>query len=277
MSDEEFCCLVTDNGSYRPEATLSLRQIACALGEVVGHDIEPVSLLHSAKIDSQNLGGRPAQIFEPFVQRKLGEGVRKFVVSPLFFGPSAAITEYLPQRVEAMRESHPELEVTVAPCIVDAAAPDDLTLARILGDLVDKELGESGWHRPAVALVDHGTPRRAVTDVRNLVAEQLGRVLGDRVSLVAPCSMERRDRPEYDYNEPRLENLLGGEGFAENVIVSMLFLSPGRHAGPGGDVAEICANAEMAIAGSATRMTDLVATHPGLIDILARRLGEVLG
>ena len=51
---------------------------------------------------------------------------------------------------------------------------------------------------------------------------------------VEASSMERREGTEYDFNEPLLENLLGSEGFEKDVVLSMLFISPGRHAGPGG-------------------------------------------
>ena len=44
-----------------------------------------------------------------------------------------------------------------------------------------------------------------------------------------------------------------------------------RHAGPAGDVAEICRAAEAEAAGLKTVMTPLVAEHPLLVDILADR------
>ena len=54
--------------------------------------------------------------------------------------------------------------------------------------------------------------------------------------------MERRPDPQYDFNNPLLETLLEQwhqEGVSE-VVVSQFFLLPGRHAGPDGDLAEIC-------------------------------------
>jgi sirohydrochlorin ferrochelatase len=125
-----------------------------------------------------------------------------------------------------------------------------------------------------VALIDHGTPRIAVTEVRNLLADQLATLLGESVRSVRPCSMERRESAEYDFNEPLLERLLGQRRFEKEVIVSMLFLQPGRHAGEGGDVAEICQEAEKAHPGLRTHRTDLVGTHPQLIDLLAERLRQ---
>ena len=91
---------------------------------------------------------------------------------------------------------------------------------------------EEGLVQPAVTLVDHGTPRIAVNKVRNHVAGQLAEVLKDCVSVVVASSMERREGDEYAFNEPLLENLLGQEKFEKDVVLSMLFISPGRHAGP---------------------------------------------
>ena len=73
--------------------------------------------------------------------------------------------------------------------------------------------------------------------LRDSVAAQVGDILGVRVQ---PCSMERRDGPEYAFNDPLLENLGKVEGFSEGkLILGMFFLLPGRHAGACGDVSEI--------------------------------------
>ena len=56
--------------------------------------------------------------------------------------------------------------------------------------------------------------------------------------------MESREGGEYAFNKPLLENLLGSEGFDRDVIIAMLFISPGRHAGSGGDIDRICKEAE---------------------------------
>ena len=54
--------------------------------------------------------------------------------------------------------------------------------------------------------------------------------------------MERRPDPKYDFNDPLLENLLEKwmDAGVKEVILSQFFLLPGRHAGPGGDLAQIC-------------------------------------
>ncbi len=273
MSD--ICYLITDNGSYRPEATFSLRSLAKRLGEQVNQTIEPVSLLHSTKISADKLEGRPAEIFEPFIKKKRKEGFNKFHVTPMFFGPSAAILEYMPQRVTSLQEKWPELEVLIAPCVVDIEDKNDTRMAQILVDQIKATKVEQGYQAPAIALVDHGAPRIKVTEVRNHLGEQVRQLLSkDEFPEVTACSMERREGDDYAFNEPLLENLIGTEGYRDEVIVSMLFASPGRHAGPGGDVFKICEEAAETHQDLKWKMTDLVAGHEGIIEILAERFQQ---
>lgn len=274
MSD--LCCLITDNGSYRPEATFSLRNLAERLGQRVDHEIHAVSLLHSTKIPADKLDGTPAEIFEPFIKKKRAEGFNRFMVTPMFFGPSAAIKEYMPQRVEDLKQnSWPELEVQIAPCVVEPLDPSDQRMAQILVDNIESTRAAQNLKNPAIAVVDHGAPRIKVTDVRNHLANQVRKLLPtDIYPSVTACSMERRDGDEYAFNEPLLEHVIGSEGYQDEVIVSMLFASPGRHAGPGGDVAEICEEATEGHSNLNWHMTDLVAGHDGIIDILAERFHQ---
>jgi hypothetical protein len=87
--------------------------------------------------------------------------------------------------------------------------------------------------------------------------------------------MERRPEPEYDFADPLLAALLATPPWdTGRIVVAMQFLLPGRHAGPDGDVAQICRRAEGARAGLTTVMTDLVGDHPLLPDILADRWKE---
>lgn len=275
----DICCLITDNGSYRPEATFSLRNLAERLGGKVGHDIHAVSLLHSIKISPDKLDGIPAEIFEPFILKKREEGFNRFMVTPMFFGPSAAIKEYMPQRVEELKQNGwPELEVLIAPCVVEPLDPADTRMAQILVDNIEASRESLGMTHPAVAVVDHGAPRIKVTEVRNHLADQVRKLLPSEIyPHVTACSMERREGDEYAFNEPLLEHIVGSEGYRDEVIVSMLFASPGRHAGPGGDVAEICRDAAESHADLNWHMTDLVAGHDGIIDILAERFHQGMG
>lgn len=269
------CTLLVDNGSHRAQSTLNLRKVAAGLSSEVDHPVHPVSLLHSTRVDPAELGGEPAQILEPFLKaQREAHGTHSFLVVPLFFGHSAAIYEYLPQRVAEMKGDWPELEVRIAPCLVDLDDPDDTGVAEILAQIVREKIASESLEHPAVTLVDHGTPRIAVNRVRNFLANQLTEQLAGDASMVTASSMERRDGDEYAFNEPLLENLLGSEGFDGDVVLSMLFISPGRHAGPGGDIARICEDAEKEHPGLTTHMSDLFATHPGSVKLLARRFAE---
>ena len=270
------CVLLVDNGSYRPESTLSLRNIAARVSEASGYQVNAVSLLHSTKVDPEKLGGIPAEIFEPYLKKQYEAGVREFLILPLFFGHSAAIYEYLPQRTLAMQEKRPDLSVKISPCMVDLTNEKDTLVAEVLAELVREKIAEKKLSKPAVTLVDHGTPRIAVNQVRNLLAKQLKVILANDASIVEASSMERREEEAYAFNEPLLENILGSEGFQKDVILSMLFISPGRHAGPGGDIAEICEAAEKPHSDLTTHMSDLFATHDHIIPLLVKRLHQGL-
>jgi sirohydrochlorin ferrochelatase len=193
----------------------------------------------------------------------------EFVIVPLFFGPSRALTDYLPEILAPLQEKHPALNVRLAPPL---HATGDGRLAQILADQVSALLDPASSEPVRVALVDHGSPVAAVTAVRNELARQLAARLGTCVAAVAPCSMERRPDPAYDFNEPLLAKLLATPPWSEGrVIVAMQFLLPGRHAGPAGDVAEICQQAQAAHPSLRTQMTALVGNHPLLLEILADR------
>jgi len=263
--------LLVDNGSLRPEATLSLRRLAAAVAERTGVETRPVSLLHSSGVAAADLGGEPAVILEPFLRREAAAGRRRWRILPLFLGRSGAIVDYVPARLAALRETWPDLDVTVAPVLAEATPEAEDRLAAMLADGVRAAV--PAGVRPVVALVDHGSPAPAVTALRNRLASRLAVALGDVVAGVRACSMERRPGPEYAFNEPLLETVLRDRawwaGVPGPVVVSMLFLQPGRHAGPEGDVAEICAAAAVEQPDLETIRTALLGEHPGLLDLLA--------
>lgn len=267
--------LLVDNGSLEPAATLTLRAVAAELSDRTARRIEPVSLLHSHKVSKDQLDGVPAEIVESYLRRELAAGELEFTIVPLFIGPSRAITGYLPELIEDLRKTYPKIEVKIAPPLYQEG---DLRLAKLLADNVrDVRTAKFSANNPVrVALVDHGSPAAAVTAVRDSLAQHLATELGDEAEAVAPCSMERRAGPEYDFNEPLLSTLLKRKGWdSVEVIVAQLFLMPGRHAGPDGDIAKICAQAESAAPQLRIVRTPTLATHPGLIDILVDRLAQL--
>jgi sirohydrochlorin ferrochelatase len=277
MTTSPYIFLI-DNGSLRADSVFALRGLAAQLSERVGLKVEPVSLLHSSKVPASELGGVAARVVKPTLRRLIATGAREFVFVPLFLGPSRAITDYLPELIAEARVSAPDLQVVVADTLagVDLTAPD-MRLAEMLADNVRLTMQAAGLSHPRVALVDHGTPAEVVNQVRNAVAGQLAELLQTEVAAVAACSMERREGSEYDFNEPLLERIAQLDGWASaDVIVALFFLLPGRHAGAGGDVAEICDGLIAQHTLRSTVRTPLLGEHPQLVDILVDRLRAAL-
>ncbi|WP_198651150.1 CbiX/SirB N-terminal domain-containing protein [Salinicola sp. CPA57] len=87
----------------------------------------------------------------------------------------------------------------------------------------------------------------------------------------------RREGEAYRFNEPLLEDLLASTALTDSdVILSMLFLSPGRHAGEGGDIAEICAQAMSNSPGLNVVTTRLVGENDAILELLATRVHQAL-
>jgi sirohydrochlorin ferrochelatase len=275
MSDRP-CCILLDNGSLKPAATLGLRSLAAALSDRADFAIHPVSLLHSAKIPAEELGGEPAPVLEQFLDQQRQDGVDSFLIVPLFFGHSAAVYEYLPQQLQQKRQAWPALELRLAPPLVDIGASHDTAVAEILAANVRDIIEARGLTKPFVTVVDHGSPRLAVTRARNMVAEQLSNLLGDSVNQVRASSMERREGEQYDFNAPLLETLLGDESFSHEVVAALMFSLPGRHAGSGGDIEQICRESETQKPGQKIFATELFGNHPRAIDLLLARLKQGL-
>ncbi len=273
---DAFVCFLFDNGSFRADSTRSLRGVAERLAERLEWDVRAVSLLHSTRVPAAELDGKPAQLLEPALDAWLTENSRgRALLLPLFFGPSGALTEYVPERLAALQGRHGEGRAELAEALV-LAEEEPRELVAILADRVRATAAERGWRRPKVVLCDHGTPQRGVSAVRDRLAGCLREALGGEVEGVAPASMERREGEAFAFNEPLLATRLAEAPFdAGEVVVALQFLSAGRHAGAGGDVAEICAQAEAAAARHGrvlrTAMTAPIAEDPRLVVVLARR------
>lgn len=266
---------LVDNGSLRPEATLNLRCVAALLSQRSGHHVQAASLLHSNKVPAESLGGEPAVTLGPAVEKAAAAGVRDIVIVPFFFGPSRALTDYLPRRMTDAQALFPGLGVRVAMPLMDELGEVDTRLAQVLADNVRERI--TAHRKPGVVLVDHGSPIPEVTAVRQRLAGQLSLLLADEARYVTSASMERRDGDAYRFNEPLLETLLADPALPEgDVVLAMLFLSPGRHAGEGGDIATISASAVQARPAMNIVSTRLVGEHDGIVDILQSRLEAAL-
>lgn len=272
MNSNETTVLLVDNGSLRAESTLALRQLALELQARIDVPVEAVSLLHSHKVDPASLQGVGATIVRRRLRELVDCGRRQIAILPLFLGPSLAIIEYLPKLVAEARERCSDLVVRIAPPLagVHPEKPDP-RLAEILADSVRIQVERHHLCEYQVALVDHGTPAKAVNVVRNAVAQQLAERLD---CTVLACSMERRPGPEYAFNEPLLEQLVSQPELREAraLVLAMLFLLPGRHAGVDGDVAQICDAMQL---NCAVHRTELMAMHSKLIEILEERFRTV--
>lgn len=272
-------CFLFDNGSLRAASTLSLRGMAAELGRRISMRVEPVSLLHSSGVNSEELGGVPARLLEPaLVEFFSANPSGRAYLSPLFFGPSAALTDYVPVRMAAISTRFPEASVVVAKWLVLPEKGDGQPMVDILADRVRQTMADRGLIQPAVVLVDHGSPQPAVTAVRDHFGKKLAAALAGEVRCVAVASMERRAGPEYAFNDPLLADCLRRAPCDRgDVVVALQFLSPGRHAGPDGDVSAICRDAESANPGLRTHMTSTMSGDARLIDMLALRLRQALG
>jgi sirohydrochlorin ferrochelatase len=265
--------LLLDNGSKRADATLSLRSIAERLATRLGEHVHPVSVLHADQVPADRLGGQPAATFAPFLKARIERGTREFLIVPLFFGPSRAITQFIPETVATLEgDMGPlDLQVTSPLCPLPAGESRlvDLLQAQIL-----ETAERTGVVPSRVILVDHGSPIPTVTAVRRWLRDRLAERLG-RDTDVGEAVMERRASAAYDFNGDLLSDrlrALAREDPIRPVILAMLFLSPGRHAGPDGDIAEICASVAREHPGLPIHQTPLVGSHPILIDILASRV-----
>ena len=269
--------LLLDNGSSRRESTRTLRSLAARLAERSGERVHAVSLQHSNRIPATELGGVPASILEDFLERRLAAGDRKFLVIPLFFGMSRALTKAVPALCDALAERFGPFGLRQgAPlCPLPVGEP---RLARILADNIATAERAGGVKASCVVLVDHGSPSPKVAATRRRLAEQLGPLLATGTRL-EQAAMERRPGPEYDFNGPLLLDLLtdlASTGPRDPTVIAPLFLAPGRHAGPGGDIETICRDVESAHPGFETRRAPLVGAHPGLTEILFDRLTTLL-
>jgi sirohydrochlorin ferrochelatase len=269
--------ILVDNGSTKPAATLSLRSIAEQLERAVGRPVLPASLQHSDRVPAAALGGRPAVLLAPALRDLLEAGQREFVTVPLFFGRSRALTSFIPQQVAELAAEFGPFSLRQADALMPLPEGDP-RLARILADHVAACTRRLGRDPTRVIVVDHGSPLPEVTAVRARVTMDLRELLPPAVAL-GQAVMERRQGAEYDFNGQLLGDLLdicAARQPDTAVALAMMFISPGRHAGPGGDIEQICAEAMVRHPGLRVVASPLVGEHPLLVQILRDRLDAAL-
>lgn len=249
-----------DNGSLEPAAHRNLRAVAAALSEQSRTLVHAVSWKHSDRIAAAALDDTPAWTLARFIRAMHGLGQREFVLVPFFISAQGAIGSALRTDLERLQTDLGGFEFTFTPGLAAREALVAIAAAR-----VREALTAQRFVRPPVVLVDHGGPSAASAALRDLVARELSTLLGREIGSIAAASMEGA-------HPPLLAEQLRASGFAgHEVIVAPLFLSPGRHAGPGGDIATICAES-----GTRCHVTELIGTHPLVIETLAAALRDTL-
>ncbi len=268
--------LLSDNGSKQAEATLQLRELAKQLSTLSGNEIFPVSLQHAAAIAAEKLNGKPADTFTDFVTKKLQQGEREFILLPLFFGNSRALTSFVPNEISEIKAEFGEFSFVVADVIYPLPEGEPL-LARIINQNIQQVASAHNQEVEHVILVDHGSPIAVITEVRNKVANELKSLL-PASTILEEAVMERREGKEYDFNGDLLEDKLIAQaksGVTE-IIVAMMFFLPGRHAGACGDVEEICTGVMKNYPSLNVTITPLIAEQQLLVTILKNRLNAAL-
>jgi len=272
----ESVYLLVDNGSIRPASTLVLRRVATEVGRIAGAEVLPISLDHSNRVAPEDLGGKPAVLLSDFlVSAECGSKKKRIVILPVFLGNRGAIVRRVESVVEDVRAARPDLKVKMARFLFEEDGPGQEILATAVAARVREKLSPNDNRKPVVVLTDHGSPLPIAAQVRNFVAGQVQMILRDEVHCVVPASMERRKGKSYAFTDPLLEEVLRRPVVEERpVILAMFFLLPGRHAGEGGDVAEIRDEAIAETGNFDVRTTELLADHPLIISAFVERVRE---
>ena len=259
---------LVDNGSLEAAAHLALRAAAAAIGTQAGVPVEAVSWKHSSRVPADLLGGVPAPTLTPWVRAQVAAGEREFLFVPFFVSPQGAIGSALRADLEMLQGEAGGFDF----CFAAGLAAG--TLATVLADRVRSLAATLGLAGPAV-VVDHGGPAAASAAVRDAVAAAVRQALGGSVASVRAASMESPAGPGFAFNRPLLAEALAEPGLAD-VLIAPLFLSPGRHAGPEGDLAAIARAAAARAPGLRCHFTGLVGSHPAALDSLSRALTQAL-
>lgn len=282
--------LLVDNGSLRPQSYLSLCDMAAAVSASTGIPVTPASARFADKLKSEDIGGRKGEILAGAVRRLAEAGHTDFVILPAFLGPSDTLKTLVPTTFATLSAAFPRITFTLGAPLVVVAEEGDTRVAQALAQGVLDTMAAQGLtpKDTAVVLCDHGSPHADVAAVRGHVAGQLGAILAAHAAAASPptpfraplaqASMERRQGPQYDFCEPMLAKVLASEPYSSGaVVLALLFLSPGAHAGPGGDIAEIVEDAVVG-AGKEGRALSVFSTPllgPKVTGILAQRLLDV--
>lgn len=264
--------ILLDNGSVRANATLQLRKLAGNLSKKISNKVHPVSCKHSDRIPDSELGGEPTHIFHEFMTQQLSAGERDFIILPLFFGNSRALTSFVPDEVKILEDQFGIFKLEIAQVLYPL--PDgDKGLTQIIYDHVINTTKANDFPLKNLVLVDHGSPVPRVTAVRQHLAQTVQDKLPEEVFL-EQAVMERREGKEYDFNGDLLEDWLSqkAQSGETHATVILMFFLPGRHAGEGGDIIEICKAVTDKYPDFNIVISPLITEHPDIVSILSKRL-----
>ncbi len=266
--------LLTDNGSMRAQATLQLRHLAKKLGEKTGQLVYPVSLKHADRIPAERLNDLPAQIFHAFMSQQLEQGQRDFILLPLFFGKSKALTSFVPDEIATLKQQFGDFQLDIANVIYPLPKGETL-LTRIIDEHIQSTAGKNNLPLKNIVLVDHGSPVPRVTEVRKHLAKTVQDDFGADYQ-IEQAVMERREDREYDFNGALLKDWLThkADGGETSALVILMFFLAGRHAGEGGDIIEICDSVMKKYPDFQIAISPLITEHPLFLTILKKRLEE---
>lgn len=260
-----------DNGSLDPAAHRNLRAVAKAISEAAGVTVHPVSWKHSDRIRPDQLNGVPADTLAPWLEQQHARGERQFVFIPFFISAQGAIGSWLRRDIEKQRLGIGRFGFQFTRGLAELGALAPIVASRIRETVTRQQLKE-----PPVVVVDHGGPSPASAALRNQIAGELRRLLGTDIGPLIAASMEGADHP---HNRPLFTDVLSIAGFDRgDVVIAPLFLSPGRHAGPRGDLSEIATAAEdrLTAAPLHCHFTGLVGNHPDVVPALASAVTQTL-
>lgn len=262
-----------DNGSLEPAAHRNLRAVAATLSANTGIKVHAVSWKHSDRIPAAALDGAAAWNLPAFVGAMRAMGHNGFLFIPFFISAQGAVGS-------ALRRDLEKLQVAAGADRFEFAFTGGLAthgvIPAIVADRIRATKAEKKLVRPSVIVVDHGGPSQASGTLRDSIAADVRTLLGAEIGPLAAASMEGGDHP---HNLPLLADQLAQPGFNHgDVVVAPLFLSPGRHAGQAGDLAQIAEAAEDHVSGTALRchFTALVGNHPLALEALTRALRHAL-
>jgi sirohydrochlorin ferrochelatase len=264
--------LLVDNGSVRADVTKQLRGLAYKLSHLSGKKIHPVSLHHADKINKHQLGGKQANILETFISDALSQGWRQFIILPLFFGYSKAVSVGITDYLASIQKKYTDVVFNIADVVYPLPQGEPL-LAEIIYDHIQLTVQKYDIPTRNIVLVDHGSPLPRVTAVRKHLARAVQQKLS-KEDTIEQAVMERRAGAEYFFNGELLQDWLveKAKHGEKTAIVSLLFFLAGRHAGKGGDIDKICKSVMTIYPDFKIVITPLVSEHKQLLPLLLMRL-----